>query len=196
MSAVASNNVLFDFRQLVLHTQDFRRVADQLFTLDVTSCDAIRSHFLKLLLSTSQLYMDCIQFTVELPSLYANSFGGACKHIAESQLQRERDYRERYRRIVESLPWQHFRRHEMYTLLGLNSAEKYQTNLSLHIPEMYEESFRVETYAGRLSRSTPKSSLSELEVNFSHLADNHAVFALPALKGMSEDVCWSLEFSG
>jgi hypothetical protein len=74
---------------------------------------------------------------------------------------------------------------------GLRTLQDYKSSLTLHLPEIYGETFRVESCAKDFMKSASSSTLTELGVGLNHLARNHIGFVLHALEGVTDESSWS-----
>ena len=78
----------------------------------------------------------------------------------------------------------------MAELFGLRSLKDYIQNFELHLPEVYEETFRIEQLA-QLYIVVPCSTiLTFLFVAVQHVGQNHIPFLQPALDWASDEDFW------
>jgi hypothetical protein len=75
-------------------------------------------------------------------------------------------------------------------LSDLHTLEDYKSRFALHLPEIYEEPFRVEICAKDFLASHSSSVLAEIDVGLGHLARNHVGFVLQALEGVVDVASW------
>lgn len=75
-------------------------------------------------------------------------------------------------------------------LTGLRSRQDYIDKLTLHLPEIYEESFRVEACTKDFLARREGSTLAQLAVGLQHRGRNHISFVLQALEWVADEDSW------
>lgn len=73
---------------------------------------------------------------------------------------------------------------------GLWTRRDYLENLSLHLPEIYEETIRTEENTRIFLSTRSRRALSDATVGMQHLAVHHISFAIQALQWMAEESSW------
>jgi hypothetical protein len=63
-------------------------------------------------------------------------------------------------------------------------------SFALHLPEIYEASFRVESYARAFQKSQSSTALASLGVGLQHLGRNHISFVRFALEWAADESSW------
>ena len=127
-----------------------------------------------------------------LPAMEAVSSKGGGGLVRVDTL-REKTLREKLHKELESSPcWsRHFKPENSFSeLTGLRSRRDYTDKLTLHLPEIYEESFRVEACTKDFLASHDGSALAQLVVGLQHLGRNHISFVLQALEWAADEDSW------
>jgi hypothetical protein len=87
--------------------------------------------------------------------------------------------------------WAHFNpANEFSKDTGLDNLENYYTSLTLHLSEVYEASFQIETATARLLSSPTRGNAIDLESHLRHITQFHIVFVLMALRWVSDQSSW------
>jgi len=125
----------------------------------------------------------------------AVSSKGDSGHIAADVI-RERHLRDGLRQVLESsVSWQRdFKAENDFSdSTGLRTRGDYAAKITLHLPEIYEESFRVEALAKRFLQSHTNGTLEDLAVGLQHLGRNHIGFVLQTLEWAADEGSWHLQ---
>jgi hypothetical protein len=106
---------------------------------------------------------------------------------------RERNLREKFRERLESSPcWIHFKPQNPSSAdTGLKTLQDYIEKFTLHLPEIYEETLRVEVCAKSFLNNHNDSALAQLVVGLQHLGRNHISFVLQALEWAADEDSWN-----
>jgi hypothetical protein len=177
----------------------YRTVMDRIFSDPPGSAEGERRYFFDLLICVSRLYRDWLCLGEELSSLPVerelgkarsgrSSAGEPAEQISSEVL--------RWDALTRQLAglgcWTWFKREIPFSeLTGLHTLDDYLHAFSLHLPEIYEETMRVERYAGMVIESPKSSVVSPLMVGLEHLARNHISFVQPALQWAADEGSWS-----
>lgn len=170
----------------------YRQAVDQIFSPALTTPKSWQECISEILISASQLYLDYLLVMKNLPAMEAVSSKGDGGRVRVDTL-REKALRERLQQKLESSTcWdRHFKPENSFSeLTGLRSRRDYTDRLTLHLPEIYEESFRVEACAKDFLASHDGSTLAQLVVGLQHLGRNHISFVLQALEWVADEDSW------
>lgn len=178
--------------KLQLDLVSYREAVDKVFSSALTKPTDWQQCFREILICASQLYLDYLLVMKNLPGMEAVSSKGDGSRVRVDTL-REKALRERLQQKLESSTcWgHHFKPENSFSeLTGLRSRRDYTDRLTLHLPEIYEESFRVEACAKDFSASHDGSVLAQLAVGLQHLGRNHISFVLQALEWVADEDSW------
>jgi hypothetical protein len=178
--------------RLQLDLVNYRKAVDRTFSSPFTSARDWQQHFLEILICTSQLYLDYLLVTRSLPDLQIlSSKDDRSEHI-RGNLLREKELRERLKQGLESSPyWIHFEPGNPFSeLTGLRRLQDYIDKFALHLPEIYEETFRVEACTKNFLSGHKDSALTQLVVGLQHLGRNHISFVQQALEWAADEDSW------
>jgi hypothetical protein len=139
-----------------------------------------------------QLYLDYLLVMKNLPAMENVSSKGGSGRVRVDAL-REKNLREKLQQeLASSSCWNHhFNPENSFSeLTGLRSRRDYTDRLTLHLPEIYEESFRVEACAKDFLVSHDGSTLAQLVAGLQHLGRNHISFVLQGLEWVADEDSW------
>lgn len=178
--------------KLQLDLVSYREAVDKVFSSALAKPTDWHECFREILICASQLYLDYLLVMKNLPAMEAVSSAGDGGRVRVDTL-REKTLREKLQQKLESSTcWvHHFKPENSFSeLTGLRSRRDYANKLTLHLPEIYEESFRVEACAKDFSASHDGSALAQLVVGLQHLGRNHISFVLQALEWVADEDSW------
>jgi hypothetical protein len=183
-----------ELEKLELDLASYREAVDRIFSSAPAKPADWQQCLREILICASQLYLDYLIAIKNLPSMEAVSSKGNSDRIRGVMLrEREEDLRERLLRELEfSACWKRqFKPENAFSeLTGLRSRRDYIDKLTLHLPEIYEESFRVEACAKDFIASRTGSALAQLAIRLQHLSRNHISFVLQALEWAADEDSW------
>lgn len=184
---------MFDqLEKLQLDLADYREAVDDIFSSSLTEPAECQQRFREILICASRLYLDYQVVMKSLPDLEVFS-SSATAPIFRVDTLREKALRGKLRQKLEtSSCWSHrFNPENPFSeLTGLRSRRDYTDRLSLHLPEIYEETFRVEACTKEFLASHDGSALAQLVVGLQHLGRNHISFVLQALEWAADEDSW------
>jgi hypothetical protein len=178
--------------RLQLDLAAYRGAVDQVVSSALTAPSDFQQCFLEISICASQLYLDYLLVTKTFQELDAvSSAVGDMNHVRADAL-REKRLREKLKHKLESSPsWNHFRAENPFSeITGLRSVQDYTERFTLHLPEIYEETFRAEIYIKEFLANHSASALSQMFVALQHLGRNHISFVLQALEWAADDGSW------
>jgi len=181
--------------KLQLDLVSYREAVDNVLSSALAKPTDCQQCFREILICASQLYLDYLLVMKNLPAMEAVSSKGDSGLVRLDTL-RERTLREKLQQKLESSPcWSHhFKPENSFSeLTGLRSRRDYTGKFSLHLPEIYEESFRVEACTKDFLASHHGSALAQLVVGLQHLGRNHISFVLQALEWAADEDSWEDE---
>jgi len=178
---------------LVASTTAYRATVDRLFSEPMSDPEAARKYFFELLISVTQLYLAYLLVARDRDEIDSASAAGT--HRTErirSDIQREMSLRKRLEERLEALPcWSYFDPGDDFAEeTGLRTLKDYVDSFSLHLPEIYEETLRVEYYARSLLEGDNGSVLVDLIVGLEHLGRHHISFVHFALERAAFWIHW------
>ena len=171
---------------------DYRRAVDNIFSSALTEPADWQQRLSEILICASQLYLDYLLAMKNLPAMEAVSSKGGSGLVRVNTLQ-EKALRSKLQQTLESSPcWsQRFKPENPFSeSTGLRSRRDYTDRLTLHLPEIYEETFRVEACAKKFLARHDASALVQLVVGLQHLGRNHISFVLQALEWAADEGSW------
>lgn len=184
---------MFDqLEKLQLHLVSYREAVDQIVSSTLTIPRDWQQNLLEVLVCVSQLYLDYLLVLRGMPALEAvASKQGSSDRLRPDRL-RENNLREKLRHELEGSPsWKGFRPENPFSeLTGLWSLQDYTDRFTLHLPEIYEETFRVEVWTRDFLTNHGASALAQLVIGLQHLGRNHISFVLQALEWASNESSW------
>ena len=178
--------------KLQLDLVGYREAVDRIFSVTSTTPADWRQRFFEILICTSQLYLDYLLVVRDLPALEAiSSKSGSSSHVRVDTI-REKNLRGKLTQELESSPcWSHFKPDNPFSeFTGLRNLHDYIGKFTLHLPEIYEETFRVEICSKDFLASHDSSVLAQLTVGLQHLGRNHISFVLQALEWAADEDSW------
>lgn len=182
----------FQLERLERDTVSYRNAVDRLFSSASDSRRKWQRCLREILICASQLYLDYLLVREEVPAMEAVSLPGKAAPF-RSDIARERFLRQRLQRKLESSAcWRRqFTPENAFSAeTGLRTLQDYTESLALHLPEIYEETFRVEACAKEFLARRDGCALVELVVGLQHLGRNHISFVLQTLEWATEDLSW------
>ena len=178
--------------KLQLDSVSYREAVDNIFSLAIAKPMDWQQCFREILICATQLYLDYLLVIKNIPTMEAvSSKDDSC--LIRADTLREKALREKLQQKLESSTcWNHdFKPVNSFSeLTGLRSRQDYTEKLTLHLPEIYEESFRVEACAKDFLASHDGSALAQLVVGMQHLGRNHIGFVLQALEWAADEDSW------
>lgn len=180
---------------LTLHTAGFRQAFDRIFVSPCQTGEECLNYFGSVLLFASQLYADYVSLTFDLARLEVPEAPVQVSRAdrAATFPNREGDLRNRCSAVLRAMPcWGELDSNAPFgKITGLQSPADYIERLALHLPEIYEESIRVEGWANGLGAGSAATTLGPLVVGLEHMGRNHLLFALPALQFAADETSWN-----
>jgi hypothetical protein len=170
----------------------YREAVDQIVSSTLTTPRDWQQRLLEVLVCASQLYLDYLLVVRNLSALEAVASKGGGSDRVRADALRERTLREKLKHELESSPsWNHFWPENPFSeLTGLRSLQDYTDKFTLHLPEIYEETFRAEACTKDFLTNRHASALAQLVVALQHLGRNHIGFVLQALEWASDEGSW------
>ena len=178
--------------KLVSDLASYREAVDHLLFLKVSEVRKWREQLLDILVNVSQLYLDYLLLKKERPVLEAACSEGSVHEILRADLHREASLRKLLKERLKSSPhWNRFDpKNEFSELTGLRTLQDYLDKLVLHLPEIYEESFRAEKLTRALLTDRKQSILAQLVVSMEHIERNHVTFVQQPLEWAVNEQNW------
>ena len=187
--AGSMNNQL---EKLQLDLVSYREAVDNVFSSALATPADWQQCSSEILICASRLYLDYLLVMKNLPAMEVVSSKGDGGLVRVDAL-REKALRDNLRQRLESSTcWSHnFKPENSFSeLTGLRSRRDYTDKLTLHLPEIYEESFRVEACTKDFLARHDGSALAQLVVGLQHLGRNHISFVLQALEWLADEDSW------
>ncbi len=183
---------MYELEKLSSDLVSYRKIVDRIFSADSLDLRQWQRYFFDVLISVSQLYLDYLLVMKEVPALEAVSSKRPRFDIVSTDIHRERILRKRLREQLESSPhWVHFRPQNPFSEdTGLRTLQDYIDKFALHLPEIYEETFRVELCTKKFITTHSDSALAQLIVGLEHLGRNHISFVQQALAWAADEISW------
>lgn len=178
--------------KLQLDLASYREAVDSVFSSALVTPTDWQQFFGEILICVSQLYLDYLLVMKSLPAMEAVSSKGDGGRVRVDTL-REKTLREKLQQRLESSPcWgQRFKPENSFSeLTGLRGWRDYTDKFTVHLPEIYGESFRVEACVKDFLASHDGSALAQLVVGLQHLGRNHISFVLQALEWAADEDSW------
>lgn len=179
--------------KLQLDLVSYREAVDKVFSSALAKPTDWQQCFREILICASQLYLDYLLVMKTLPAMEAAVASKGSGGRVRVDTFREKTLREKLQQRLESSTcWNHhFKPENSFSeLTGLRSRRDYTDKLTLHLPEIYEESFRVETFTKDFMASHDGSALAQLVVGLQHLGRNHISFVLQPLEWVADEDSW------
>jgi hypothetical protein len=170
----------------------YREAVDQIVSSTLTTPRDWQQRLLEVLVCASQLYLDYLLVVRNLSALEAVASKGGGSDRVRADVLRERNLREKLKHELESSPsWNHFRPENPFSeLTGLRSLQDYTDRFTLHLPEIYEETFGVEFCVKSFLANHNSAALAQTFIGLQHLGRNHISFVLQALEWASDEGSW------
>jgi hypothetical protein len=178
--------------KLQLDLVRYREAVDHVFTATLVEPRDCQKWLLEILVCASQLYVDYLLVVKHMPELETVASKRGALDVVQSNSLRERSIRERLRQELETSPcWGTFRPENPFSeLTGLRSLQDYMDKFTLHLPEIYEETFRVEVCVKSFLANHNSAALAQTLVGLQHLGRNHISFVLQALEWAADEGSW------
>jgi hypothetical protein len=179
--------------QLIRDCRSYRQAVDQILTADRLKLQGFRRCLLAIQVGIAHLQLDRLSLMQEAAVFETSSEEALPQTPLMHDMKREMAIRNRLKDRFESMTfWSRFEgKKPVAELLGLRSVDDYRRSFQLHLPEIYEETFRIENYALALLGNQASSDLTGMLVGLEHLARNHAYFVQPALDFASDEDSWT-----
>lgn len=170
----------------------YREMVDRLFSESLLEPKDWRAYFSDLLISVSQLHLGCLIFVHNSYGFEAGSSFISTDRLPKIDISREQSFRSKLRAYLESrIFWDDFHPEDASLMpIELRTAQDYLDNLSLHLPEIYEESLRIEGYVNVFRESSSGLVFTSVIVGLQHISRNHIAFVQPTLEWISNEDLW------
>lgn len=170
----------------------YREAVDQVFSLALSTPREWQRCFLKVLLHASQLYLGYISVMKHQDELEAISVEIGELGPVRLDVSRERKLRESLsERLRLAGCWNAFRPENAFSNdTGLHTLQDYVSRFVLHLPEIYEETFRVEACTQSFLNNRNNAALAQLFIGIKHLGRNHLSFVLQPLEWAADEGSW------
>lgn len=184
---------MFDqLEKLQVDLGGYREAVDQIFSPALTTSKKWQACFSEILICTARLYLDYLlvmKGVDELESFVSRSGDGG---EAPTDSVREMKLRADLKRTLESSNgWPGFIPQNSFSnLTGFRTLRDYADSFTLHLPEIYEETFRVEACTKSFLANHNGTALAQLSVGLQHLGKNHASFVLQPLEWAADEGSW------
>jgi|GEM_PF-5387414 len=184
---------MFDqLEKLQVDLGSYRKAVDEIFSSALTTSKGWQVCFSGILICTARLYLDYLLVMKgmhELESLVSRSGDG---REAQTGSVREMKLRaELKRRLESSNGWPGFIPQNSFSnLTGFRTLRDYADSFTLHLPEIYEETFRVEACTKSFLADHNGAALAQLSIGLQHLGKNHASFVLQPLEWAADEGSW------
>ena len=191
---ISRRSVTTDIKQLVSNLRTYRSTLNSLLSAPLVRPRDCRAYLRRVHVCTSQLYLDTLLIGPKLLELRLSKNKGTSDELnVRANVQREKDFRRQFKKRIHSRKcWKHFAPETPFSeLTGLRTAPDYLNNFALHLPEIHEETFRLEQYAKRFLQAPSDSLAASILVSLQHLGRNHISFVLPALQWVTDESTWS-----
>jgi hypothetical protein len=170
----------------------YREAVDQIFSPAHRTHRGWQQCFLDILICTSQLYLDYLLVTKSLHALEADASESGRADVVSANIAHEMRLRAELRnKLTSSSTWLGFTPENSFSdLTGLHELQDYVNNLTLHLPEIYEETFRIEICTKDFLTSHNNSVLAQLAISLQHIGRNHISFVLQVLEWVADEDSW------
>ncbi len=161
---------------------NYRRTLDWVISLPQPSPDECRNCCFQLLRDLSKIHSSALD-VLEMLYRYEVPNARAKGEFVRSDIQREAELRTRLRDRLRSWTcWESLVAERSWaSVAGLASIEDFVECLSLHLPEIHEETLRIERYLELLSVKPTGRSVAGLTTALDHVVFHHLCFVFPAL---------------
>jgi hypothetical protein len=179
--------------KLISDLGNYREAVDQIFSGAIQKPEDCPRYFLGIQISVSQLYLDDLLLRRELDTFAGTPDEETDWKRPSIDTRREAALRERLRKQMEAWSWWDcFRLKDAFSdQTGLLTQEDYLQSFWLHLPEIYEETVRVEECAKRFLLKRSESALACVEIGMQHICRHHVSFVLPALERAADEDRWA-----
>jgi hypothetical protein len=179
--------------QLVRDCVAYRRAVDQIFSSEVVSPSDWRHCLLEIQTRITWLQLDRLILIQKVEEIKNLPKGPSSQTLPSCDVKREMELRIRMENRLEAPPvWSEFKiDNPLAKILGLHSIQDYIGSFRLHLPEVYEETFRIEQMALLCIADPNRAVLNRLMVALQHVGLNHINFVQPALGWASDEDFWN-----
>ncbi len=169
----------------------YRAIVDRIFSTSLSGPHECRQYFFDLLLIVSRLYLASILLVDELSNVKGVK-DRSTSPLPSTNVARFIESARHFRERLESLAcWKYFRpMRGVPEAAGLVTVKDYQDSFTLHLPEIYEETFQIDQYVEKLLRLITDSAIAGVIVTVEHVCYHHVSFVLPALQWASREASW------
>ena len=187
----SKSNMINKLRKLDAHMMAYRTNVDRIFSAPPGEPRACRKYFFELLRDLSQIYAASLVLLDEFSNAHVPGMRTGGK-LLDIDAKRFGELRKRFRDQLQSLPcWASFEpRFAFSEATGLSSVEDYLNSLTLHLPEIYEETLRAKDYADSLLREPTDSAVAGITTGLEHMSYNHISFVFAALQRAASETAW------
>ena len=184
--------MLDQLESLQLDVIRYRQAVDHIFSPSLTNSKKWQACFSEILICTTRLYLDYLLVTKSLPELESLASKGRDMGQPSTNNSREMTLRaELKKRLDSSTGWPGFVPQNPFSnLTGLRTLRNYVNSFSLHLPEIYEETFRVEACTKSFLADHNGVALAQLSIGLQHLGKHHASFVLQPLEWAADEGSW------
>ncbi len=171
----------------------YRQCVDQLFEPLPEAELCWRLRYLDILVATTRLYLDYVLVMQHMPEFEAVAVKRRKTILFSKGGDREQTLRRKLTQELEDgARWAAFMPINPFSDdTGLIDLQAYKNRLTLHLPEIYEETFHVEVFAQSFLSNQNSTALAYLSVGLEHLGKNHISFVLQALQWLAYEGSWS-----
>jgi hypothetical protein len=183
-----------DLVELKLHLAQYRDSLDAILASNISEPKEWRVALLNILVYVSRLYLDYSLFQKDIPRLWHLASKRAKRNVPRCDIQREQLLRSRIEEQLESSScWIYFKLGGVASLFpNLQTLRDYTNSFALHLPEIYEETIRLDACATSFMETHDKRALADMVVGMQHMARNHISFVLPALELAADEDHWAV----
>ena len=184
---------IFDcLKQIQPNCMSYRQSVDQLFE-PLARTGSWRLRYLDILVATTRLYLDHLLVMRHMPEFEAAAVKRRKTTLSETDLARERVLRNKLiDELEQETRWISFQPiNLMSDDAGLIDLQGYKNRLAIHLPEIYEETHHVEMFAKSFLTNQNSAALARLSVTIEHIGNHHAIFVMPALEWLADEMSWT-----
>lgn len=179
-------------QKLQLDLVNYRDAVNRILYATLTTPTDWQQCFREILICVLQLYLDYLFVTKNMSSTddITSKDDSGRQRLDTKQ---ERTLRKRLKQKLESSDcWrlQFNSKNTFSVLTGLHNLQDYTEKFTLHLPEIYVESLRVEACAKGFSANQDGSALAQLVIGLQHIGRNHIGFVLQALEWAADEDSW------
>jgi hypothetical protein len=171
----------------------YRKTVDTIFSEPPSNSDDLREYFREVLIAVSRLYLDYLFLTKKSSTFETVSSRMSRRGLPKTDIHREQAFRQRFRDRLETCTlWVDFIPENPFSEdTGLHTLQDYINRFTLHLPEIYEETFRVEECTKRFLVTPEDVLLTEMLLGMEHMGRNHINFVQQALEWVTAEISWS-----